>query len=467
MDLLRGTPTAHRGAAAVIAAALSLSAPSEAQAQDRAPPPPAPPADEARGYAVPPGVEPEDVGLFLPRVIVFIPRMVLKAVFFPITKTLSVLDRHAVIERIEDVLYNDERTAAIVPALSISTFFGPTIGARAFHDDLAGHGERGSLDARFGGRYEQAYQAAFRADRTAGSRAWIESLARFEIEPSLPFYGLGDPDERDGGSGLDPREAAVETQLRQRRFLSLLRVGYTVGEPGDTLAKIGVTGTYNHREFGPGSGSGDEPSLETVYDTSRLVGWDRGVSVVELHANLIVDTRDVTGATSSGAYIELFGGGAPPIGDYQFWHWGGELTGYFDLYKQTRVLVVRAGLEGTEGDADDIPFSELPRLGGPARLRGYAPDRFRDEKAAIGTIEYHYPIHQYIAGSLYADVGSVARSYDAFFGDSTWRLGVGGGFLFRSKKSVILSVDIAYGDGVHVYATTNPLRLFSDRDTEL
>jgi hypothetical protein len=452
-------------AAALLAVGLCASAPADAQpAAPAQPTSPGPPPDQARGYAVPPGVEPEDVGLFVPRALLFIPRMALKAAFFPITKTLSVLDRYAVIETIEDVLYNDERTAAIVPVLSADTFFGPTIGVKAFHENLAGHGERGSIDARFGGQYEQAYQIAFRADFAGGSRAWVESIARFEIDPALLFQGIGDADTGAGGSGLGPRDAAVETRFRQQRFLSMQRLGYTVGE-GAALTKIGLTGTLNNRAFDPAHKASD-PSIETVYDTSRIVGFDRGVDVFELTGNLVVDTRDVYGATSSGAYVELFGGGALPLGDFTYWHYGAEVTGYFDLYRKTRVLVVRAALEATEGDSDAIPFSELPRLGGPYRLRGYPQDRFRDEKAAVGTVEYHYPIHQFIAGSLYADVGHVAPGYKELF-DSKWSVGVGGGFIFRSRDHVLLTLDVAYGDGVHVYATTDPLRAFSKRDTEL
>jgi hypothetical protein len=424
-----------------------------------------PPADEARGYEEEPGTEPEDVALFVPRVVLAVPRYALKFVFFPIQLGLEYVDEHAVIERVKDVLYNDERTAGIVPRLSLDTFFGPTIGAKAFHDDLAGHGEHGSVSFAVGGRYEQAYQIAFRADRYGGSRLWLESVGRFETEPGLLFQGIGQPPVRESGSSLDPREAAVETRYRQQRLLSLTRLGYTVGEPG-ALTQIGMTGIYNVREFGH-KGRGTGPSTEEVYDTSAIVGFDSRVSVFEADANLIVDTRNVGGATSSGAYLELFGGWVPPLGQYDFFHHGLEATGYVNLYKQTRVLVLRGVVEGVEGQTKDIPFSELPRLGGPNRLRGYPLDRFRDEKAVVGTIEYHYPIHQYVAGALYTDVGRVAQSYDEMFDEDGWKTGFGAGFIFRSRNDVIFTFDVAYGEGLQFHFTTDPLRAFSERDTEL
>jgi hypothetical protein len=154
---------------------------------------PPPRADEARGYAERPGTEPEDVALFVPRVVLAVPRYALKVLFFPIVATISFLDEHAVIENVKDFLYNDARTAGIVPVLSADTFFGPSFGVRAFHDDLAGHDEHASIEARFGGRYEQAYQIEFEADRVGGSRLWLETMTRFEAEPALLFQGIGAP----------------------------------------------------------------------------------------------------------------------------------------------------------------------------------------------------------------------------------------------------------------------------------
>ena len=425
----------------------------------------APKADEARGYAERPGTEPEDVALFAPRAVLAIPRFALRLVFFPIDAGLEFADEHALVENVEDVLYNDERTAGIVPRLSIDTFFGPTLGATAFHDDLAGHDEHASAKFAFGGRYEQSYELSLRADRFGGSRLWLESLTRYEVEPGLLFQGIGQPEERAGGSSLAPGDAAVETRYRQERLLAMLRLGYTVGEPG-ALTKLGVTGIYNRRRFDPKT-RGSGPSTEEVYDTEQLVGFDSGVNLFEADLNLVVDTRDVQGATSSGAYLEVFGGVAPKFQNYGFFHHGFEATGYIDLYEKSRVLVLRAILEGVEGDTDEIPFSELPRLGGANRLRGYPQDRFRDEKVALGTVEYHYPIHQFVAGSLYTDVGRVAPSYTDLFQRDGWKTGVGAGFIFRSRDKVLFTFDVAYGDGVMFHFTTDPLRAFENRDTEL
>jgi len=420
-------------------------------------------AEEARGYAEPPGIEPEDVGLFLPRAVLFVPKLIFQAVFFPIEAGLGALDKYAVIGHVEDFLYNDERTAGIVPVFSVSTFFGPSIGVKALHDDMGGHQEHGSVEARFGGKFDLGAIALFKADRAGGSRAWVESLARFDKQPTLLFQGFGHAPEGTAG-GLGPRDAAVQSHFQQLRFLAVQRLGYTIGNPGE-LVKMGATGRFTHREFD--SAHEDDPSIETVYDTSQLPGFDRGVNLGELGAELVVDTRDVEGATSSGLYLNAFGGVVPPFGEFSFWHFGLEATGYIPLYRKTRVLVLRAAFESVEGEPEEIPFSELPRIGGPRRLRGYVLDQFRDRKTIVGTAEYHYPIHQFVSGSLYLDVGTAALDYEDIFRGPGPRFGGGGGFIFRSQDSVLFTLDIAYGDSVQVYFTTDPLRVFEDKDEQL
>jgi hypothetical protein len=424
--------------------------------------------DEARGYERAPGTEPEDVALFVPRVLLAVPRYALKLVFFPVRELIQFADKHALVEETVDILYNDERNAAIVPTLTIDSFFGPSFGLKAFHEDLAGHDEYGSIEALFGGMYSLATQLHFRAEHYRGSRLWLESLARFEGEPGLLFQGIGDV--RGGSSPdlgpLDPYGNSVATRYSEQRLLSLLRGGYAFGRRPE-LVQIGGTAIYSVRDFGAGK-RGDEPSIERVYDLTKLVGFADRVPVLELDLNVVVDTRDVTGATANGLYVAAFAGRSPSLGGpYSFWHHGTELSAYIDLYKRTRVLVLRAVTEAVDGDAARIPFAELPRLGGPHRLRGYPTDRFRDEKAALATVEYRYPIHEYVSGSLFFDAGRVSPSYAGLF-DAPWRFGGGMGFNVRSRDRTLFSFDIAYGDGVQFHLTTSdPLRAFSQEESEL
>ncbi|MFT5433217.1 MAG: hypothetical protein ACI9OJ_003922, partial [Myxococcota bacterium] len=257
------------------------------------------------------------------------------------------------------------------------------------------------------------------------------------------------------------------TRYSMERYLSLLRVGVTLGEPG-RLARLGVTMTHNFRDSSPDEDL--EDSVESVYDTSQLAGFDTVFNTLEFHLNLVVDTRNANARTSSGFAMEAFGGGAVPIEGFGYWHYGVEASFYVDLYRKTRVLVFRAALEGVDGDSSEIPFVELPRLGGAYDLRGYVEDRFRDNIAAVASIEYRWPIHEWVAGEVFVDAGRVGRNYDETFGLDAWkdwRFGFGGGIIVSSRDNVLFRLDVAYGEDVTVYFSTDVARAFRGREREL
>ena len=118
-------------------------------------------------------------------------------------------------------------------------------------------------------------------------------------------------------------------------------------------------------------------------------------------------------APSTGWRTLAFGGPAWGIdGDRtNYLRYGLEARRYFDLYAGDRVLLLRAYAEGVTavGAGGYVPFTDLPRLGGPQQLRGYTRDRFRDRLAVLGTVEYRYPIWNELAGFLFVDAGRVLR----------------------------------------------------------
>lgn len=416
------------------------------------------PPEKARTFEVAPGVEPEDVFLFVPRALLFPIEWTLTAVFWPIERLLFVTEKYAVIEQVKDVLYNDARTAGVLPVVTYFPGAGFSGGARAFHDDLFGHDESVLLSARFGGLFLQSYNLELSADRLQGSNTWLEAQVRYEVEPKLHFFGIGPVQVND----------AREARFSQERVLGRFRIGKTFGELGERV-KVGTSLIYNHRRFGEGHRLGsDERSIEEVYDTAELIGFREGVDLLEMTGDLVVDFRNHEGFPSSGAYLELFAGGVPPQGEYHFVHWGAEAAFFFDFFRQSRVLAVRAGVEAVDGEEEHIPFSELPRLGGPNLLRGYVHDTFRDDKAIFGSIEYRWPVHENVVAHAFLDVGRVAPTYSGLFEDpGGFAFGAGGGFLLGSEDSTFLVVDLAYGDGFRAFVSTDVFDAFRNRTEEL
>ncbi len=426
--------------------------------------------DEARGLAEPEPPEPEDAYLLLPRALLFAPKFVLSVAYLPIRGALTLVDRHHLVEHTEDLLYNDERTAAVYPAGSYQTGYGLSYGVGAFHENLFGHQEEISGEARYGGLYQQAYKASFEAERLAGTALWLEVDTRWEAKPALLFFGIGNRSLRPAVANADPRDIAVATRHRENRFMANLTAGRVYGQQGDR-SRVGVNALFNARNYGPEERSFSQPSIETVYDTSQLVGFDDGVTVLEVTPLFVYDSRDSEGFTSTGNYFEAFGGHTVPISDNaDFWHYGATFATFFDLYQHSRVLSLRAVAESVHGKDDEIPFSDLIKLGGPDRLRGYRLDRFRDKHAVAATAEYRYPIHELIAGELFFEAGTVGSTYSEMFdrdGLESIRYGGGMGFVFHNEEKTYFKLEGAYGEGFVFVFATDPLQAFARRHKRL
>ncbi|MEQ9323965.1 MAG: hypothetical protein RIF41_32670, partial [Polyangiaceae bacterium] len=262
---------------------------------------------EARGWEREPYDElPEDAALFTPRLILAVPRVISSAVFAPFRGLLYAVGRYRIVEHAQDLFYNDERTAAIVPNFAFFGGQGLTLGASAFHQGLGNHDERIGVAARFGGRFTQAYELELTAPRVGGTDMLIESSTRFEVNPRLRFYGygVGDKQEPDGIAGVGPRAATVQTAFQQQRALGLLRVGYRFLDS----IELSVIGIANRRDFDDETNS-SQPTIGSVYDTSQIVGFDEGYTLVQPLLDLRVDTREPAGVPARGMFIRGFGGG--------------------------------------------------------------------------------------------------------------------------------------------------------------
>ena len=103
-------------------------------------------------------------------------------------------------------------------------------------------------------------------------------------------------------------------------------------------------------------------------------------------------------------------------------------------------------------------------------MRGYRTDRFRDKLATTATVEYHWPIHELITGELFVETAKVGRTYDALLGaglSDDWHVGYGGGLIIHTTNRIRLRVDIAYGEALQLYISTDVLDAFRKREREM
>lgn len=373
------------------------------------------------------------------------------AVFYPLRPVIHFGAKHRIYDRyLGPIHFNEAETFGVVPTLSYNINFGPTVGVSLFHDDLGGHEEQGSARFNFGGVNRLSVEGRFQADRLGGSRIWTDLQGSYERHPNLVYAGLGS------------KQLGPVTRFSQTRYLGLVGAGITLGETGRSV-QLGTVAIANDRDFGPAIRDKDI-SIEDEYDTSTIEDFDTGVFTVELNGVIRADFTH-GGIRSRGVYIE---GGAGPIltntGDTLI-HGGIDIRASTPLYRGNRMILARVYTEGVFGD--NIPFTALPRLGGPDRLRGYRTDRLRDQGVAGGSLGYSWPVHKNAQAEAFFDVGAAAADIDGLVDSDAWRWGTGLSLALGGEDDTIFRVDVAYGDGIFVGFTGTPRRTFLSQGTAL
>jgi hypothetical protein len=392
--------------------------------------PSAPPPDQASGIETDDRTPVGEKLLVVPRVLLLVPRAVVWTVAQPIRGAAYAYDEYSLPSKFRHTFFNVDGTFGIYPIATYQSDFGFTGGGRVVHRDLFGQHERIKLRADFGGRFRYGYGARFRSGQRFGA-VELQLDSGYERRPREKFYGIGN-------AGTAVRSVFQEDVVRNVATLDFAL-------PSHLHARL--SGAAMVRDFGGGD-------IMTKYDTSQIVGFDSGVRNIYVEPELVYDTRRPASMYESdyldgaGWLVGIHGGIARGYsGDVsRFTTAGGEVEHYFDLYRGSRTLAVRALVDGVIGDEQDIPFIDLPRLGGNELLRGFATGRFRDRVAALGTVEYAWDIGNFFGSYVFLDAG---RTYHSF-GDvelADFHFGYGGGVQLHTMKSFIARVQVAASDG--------------------
>jgi hypothetical protein len=342
-----------------------------------------------------------------------VPRVILSPVYltteYVIRKPLGAAIAAAERANIPKVLYDfflfgPEHKAGVVPTLFFDFGFSPSVGLYGFWDD-AGF-KRNDLTAHF---------SVWTSDWVAGSlgdtihfgrgSAWTVKLAAIQ-RPDRTFFGLGpnsiqDDRGRYGETRLDGGETFDVSLWRSSQVQAgsgIRSVHLYKGDYDDeaTLAEEAAAGAY---PLPPGYGH----TYTEEYN----------------HALLALDTR----TAGTGLRLEAQGEQGSDVNStpYSAWiRYQGTAGVFVDLNGRGRVL----SLTGAALFADPlerggvIPFTEQIALGGDTPLLhamatgaglmpGLYPGRLVDRSAAVGTLQYRWPIWAWLDGTLQVASGNV------------------------------------------------------------
>jgi hypothetical protein len=400
----------------------------------------------------------------------FLPRMVIDLALDPIRGGIWAYDRFQLDELYYRVFFNKARTIGLTPTFDYDSYYGLSgvvAGGRFVARDLFGEHEHLALAAATGTIYRQIYSAELRSGDRLGERFHLALDGGFEQSPRQPFYGIGNGDAVATPTMLiDPTndETAVATAFRQQRV--------RVSLAGDTRVwrrlHVRAAAAVSELDFGR-SEAGTMP-IDLAYNTSRLAGWD-GVRYGYGELELRWDDRDTASALEPRA---IFAGGSLAAayvgrevvvdGGRDFTRYGVDLQHFVRLGEGPRVLALRLHGEGVTGTLEDVPFTELPKLGGLTYLRGYQFDRFRDRVAAFGSAEYEWDLGSLFSASMFVDAGRVYDSLDALSLDHL-RAGFGAGIEAHSEGSFVVQASLASSidGGVFFNLAFNPVFTIDER----
>ena len=145
-------------------------------------------------------------------------------------------------------------------------------------------------------------------------------------------------------------------------------------------------------------------------------------------------------------------------GGTDYWRVGFDVQQLIRISSGPKVLLLRAHGEGVSKGVEDVPFFELPSLGGSRFLRGYPRDRFRDRVAFVGSAEYQWDLLRTFSAGLFVDVGRVYRTVHHLELDDL-RLGYGAELHWFGEKSLWLRAAVASSidGGLEVFLSFDPV----------
>jgi hypothetical protein len=317
------------------------------------------------------------------------------------------------------------RSISVDPAFAFQSGFGITgaiAGAHVTVHDLAGAREDVSLLAAAGAGYyfRQLYAARVDSGRRFGEHFRLALDGGYEQRPRDAFYGIGDVVapamryDQDRARGGVTGDVALWHDLHLRPAAAM-----TWSSVGSQTAAAGVALRWdNRRSWGE---------------------WD------PVHT------------PTGGTFAEVSAARAHELGSMgtDYWRYGADVQQLIRLAVGPRVLSLRLHGEGITAGSAAVPFVELPALGGPLFLRGYALDQFRDRVAAMGSLEYRWDLARWIEAHAFVDAGRVYDSLDALTLHGM-RVGYGIGLDFGHGTSII-DVGSSSDGGMFVMASFNPI----------
>ncbi|MGV2990195.1 hypothetical protein ACE1OE_21400 [Vibrio sp. E150_011] len=156
----------------------------------------------------------------------------------------------------------------------------------------------------------------------------------------------------------------------------------------------------------------------------------------------VYDTRDNVTNASRGTLLQA------DIGYYQdatnsesFGKYSLKASQYYALAPMPGLLAWQVQANLTSGE---VPWNQLPDLGGADAMRGYILGRYRDNQMMMGQVEYRLPVYWRVGVVFWGAAGTVSDDVSGLWDNTLASAGTG--FRLKIKDTVNVRADIGYGE---------------------
>jgi hypothetical protein len=208
-----------------------------------------------------------------------------------------------------------------------------------------------------------------------------------------------------------------------------------------------VKGKVAYEQWDTKPGTGDFPSIETVFNSKTAPGLGSDPKYIHSTVSAGFDWRQSPGYSRKGGLYEARFHDFQNMSDgpYSFQKLDLEAIQHIPLFRETWVLAARGRVETTLNDNAAIPYFMMPSLGGGSTLRAFESWRFRDRHSMLMNAEFRWIPTAGLDMALFYDAGKVAsKRNDLSFKGLKSDVGIGA--RIHGPFSTPLRVDFAVGN---------------------
>ena len=370
--------------------------------------------------------------------LLMLPERAVELAFLPISLAVAAIEEYRLDKRVDEWLTFRDGRVQLSPRFKFSLGDGAGIGLWLGRRKLFARRARLRLggiirlDADWQVETEYTHALLLPGGRGLRTRAFIEN------DKNRRFFGIGG-----------------DTELADRRVLRSFEQGAFVEtdlQGIDRYTYAGIAGIGLRRQaLSPGRSSSYVPVGELADEVLPPPAFDDTATYVEARLEGRYDTRDTHGRPTRGTLAEVRALGRQEVTgkDLSAVTFDGSVRWFLPVLPENRVLVL--AVAGTAALAplpgSTIPLDSLATLD-RSNVRGYDRDRFRDRYLLRATIEYRFPIYEYLTSRagldafVFVDGGTIwgVSRFDAI----PPRWSAGGGIRGAHDTTLVFQSTIGY-----------------------